>query len=517
VPTALASPVDTAARVADLVKTYRAQSVRPKPVFAVWIGADRAALDTFASAEIPHFDTESDAIRGFMDLARYAQAREDLMATPPSLPEHFAPDVATARLLVEAALEDKRTWLDPIEIGRLFAAYAIPIVPAVLAENAERAGETAKPFLAAGQTVVVKIQSRDIVHKSDIGGVRLNLTSEAHVRAAAAEILANARAARPDARIAGVIVQPMVLRPKARELIAGIADDPTFGPVVVFGYGGTAVEVISDKALALPPLDMKLAADLVARTRVARLLKAYRDVPAARETDVALVLVKLAQLAADLPEIRDLDINPLLADETGVLALDARVAIAPVEPRFKGTGNPRFAVRPYPSQWECRIALADGRRVFVRPLRPEDEAMVRAFFGRVTQEDLRLRFFAPVKDFSHAFIARLTQLDYGRAMAFAAIDEACGDLLGIVRIHADANYECGEYAILLRSDLKGHGLGWELMQLIIRYARSEGLNRIEGQVLRENSTMLQMCRELGFRIESDPEEPTICIVTLALG
>jgi acetyltransferase len=142
--------------------------------------------------------------------------------------------------------------------------------------------------------------------------------------------------------------------------------------------------------------------------------------------------------------------------------------------------------------------------------------MVRAFFGRVTQEDLRLRFFAPVKDFSHAFIARLTQLDYGRAMAFAAIDEACGELVGVVRIHADANYECGEYAILLRSDLKGHGLGWELMQLIIRYARSEGLNRIEGQVLRENSTMLQMCRELGFRIESDPEEPGICIVTLPL-
>jgi len=228
------------------------------------------------------------------------------------------------------------------------------------------------------------------------------------------------------------------------------------------------------------------------------------------------VLVKLAQLAADVPEIRELDINPLLADETGVLALDARVAIAPVEPRFKGTGNPRFAVRPYPTQWERRVALADGRRVFVRPLRPEDEDMVRAFFGKVTREDLRLRFFAPVKDFSHAFIARLTQLDYGRAMAFAAIDEASGDLLGVVHIHADANYECGEYAILMRSDLKGHGLGWELMQLIIRYARSEGLRRIEGQVLRENSVMLQMCRELDFRIEAEPEEPAICMVTLAL-
>jgi acetyltransferase len=199
-----------------------------------------------------------------------------------------------------------------------------------------------------------------------------------------------------------------------------------------------------------------------------------------------------------------------------VLALDARVAIAPVEPRFKGSGNPRFAVRPYPKEWERRVALADGRNVFVRPLRPEDEPVVHAFFGKVTPEDLRLRFFAPVKDFSHTFIARLTQLDYGRAMAFAAIDEASGDLFGVVRIHADANYDRGEYAILLRSDLKGHGLGWELMQLMIRYARSESLRRIDGQVLRENSVMLQMCRELGFRIGTDPEEPDICIVTLSL-
>jgi len=516
VPTALASSVDTAARVSNLVKSYRARALRPKPVFAVWIGADRAALAAFEAASIPHFDTESDAIRGFMNLARYAEARDNLMATPPSLPEHFAPDANAARRVVEAGLAEGRAWLDPFEIGRLLAAYAIPMIPSVLAADAERAVEAAAPFFAAGATVALKIESRDIVHKSDVGGVRLNLTDREAVRGAAAEVLAKARAAKPQARIAGLLVQPMILRPKARELIAGIADDPTFGPVIVFGHGGTAVEVIDDKALGLPPLDLNLAHDLIARTRVSRLLPAHRDVPAARTLDVALLLVKLSQLAADLPEVRELDINPLLADETGVLALDARVAVAPLEPRFKGSGNPRFAVRPYPKQWERRVALANGRRLFVRPLRPEDEPMVRSFFGKVTAEDLRLRFFAPVKDFSHAFIARLTQLDYGRAMAFAAFDEASGELLGIVRLHADANYESGEYAILLRSDLKGHGLGWELMQLIIHYARGEGLRRIEGQVLRENSLMLKMCRELGFRIEAEPEEPEICLVALPL-
>ena len=218
-------------------------------------------------------------------------------------------------------------------------------------------------MLAGGQTAVVKILSPDIVHKSEVGGVRLNLTSAQAVADATADILARARAARPDARITGVTLHPMVLRPKARELIAGIADDPTFGPIIVFGAGGTAVEVISDKALALPPLDLRLAQELIARTRIARVLKAYRNVPAADETGVALVLVKLAQLAADIPEIRELDLNPLLADEHGVIVVDARVAIAPVAAAQRGArGHPRFAVRPYPKEWERHVTLRDGTR-----------------------------------------------------------------------------------------------------------------------------------------------------------
>jgi acetyltransferase len=234
-------------------------------------------------------------------------------------------------------------------------------------------------------------------------------------------------------------------------------------------------------------------------------------VPAVKITDVALTLVKLAQLAADLPEVRELDINPLLTDENGVLALDARIAIGPLEaePKFKGPGHTRFAVRPYPKEWEQRLAIADGTRVFVRPLRPEDEALLHTFLEKVSPEDLRLRFFAPIRDFSHAFLARLTQLDYARAIAFAALDQATGELLGVVRLHADANYQKGEFAILVRSDFKGRGLGWMLMELMLRYARSEGLKQIEGQILRENSTMIQMCRELGFEISHDPDDESI--------
>jgi acetyltransferase len=518
VPTALASAAATADAVATVVRQYRAKTLQAKPVFAVWIGADSAVDSAFEAAGVPAYPTEADAVRGFTHLVRWAQARDALMETPPSLPADFVPDVATARRPVEAALRGGRRWLDPLEVVEVMTAYGIATVPTLLARDADQACVVARPFLAAGTPVVVKILSPDIVHKSDVGGVRLDLASEAAVRAAAADIIAAARAVRPDARITGVTVQPMIVRPKAHELIAGIADDPTFGPVIAFGQGGTAVEVLDDKALALPPLDLKLAGGLIARTRVSRVLRGYRDVPAAKIADIALTLVKLAQLAADVPELRELDINPLLADQNGTLALDVRIAVAPLEPepKFKGVGYNRFAVRPYPTQWEQWLELGDGTKFFARPLRPEDEPRLQKFLEKITPDDLRLRFFAPVRHFSHAFLARLTQLDYARAIAFAALDGGSGELLGVVRLHADSNYETAEYAVLVRSDLKGRGIGWRLMELIIRYARSENLRCIEGQVLQENTTMLDMCRQLGFQIVDDPNDPTINFVRLEL-
>jgi len=517
VPTALASPTAAAKSVIAVTEQHRKKRIPAKPVFAVWIGGSKPAMEAFDAAGIPSYATESDAVGGFMHLVRYRESRDLLMATPPSMPQDFAPDTAAVRPIIDAVLRDRRRWLDPIEIPRVFSAYGIPITPAVLARDAEEAVTAARPHLAAGNAVVLKILSPDIVHKSEVGGVRLNLTTEQAVRQTTVEILNQARAARPGARITGVTVFPMIVRPKARELIVGLADDPTFGPVIVFGQGGTAVEVISDKALTLPPLDLALARRLIARTRVSRILKAYRNVPAADEQAIALLLVKLAQLAADVPEIREIDLNPVLADETGVIAVDARVSVAPVELQHRGpAGHPRFAIRPYPKEWERRMCLADGTEFLVRPVRPEDEPLFLPFFACVTQQDLRLRFFAPVKQFNHTFIARLTQIDYARAMAFIAIEKSTGLMLGAVRIHADANYDSGEYAILIRSDLKGHGLGWQLMQLMIEYARAEGLSCIHGQVLQENTTMIQMCRQLGFAVASDPEEPSIVVVTLQL-
>lgn len=520
VPTALASAGDAAKSVIAVTEQHRRRRSPAKPVFAVWVGGDDRMSNAFDSANIPDYPTETHAVAGFMRLVRYREAREQLMAMPPSLPQDFAPDVALVRSAIDTALRDRgsdQVWLDPFATSNILSAYGIAVAAAGLARDPDEAVAAAKPHLARGDAVVLKVLSPDIVHKSEVGGVRLGVASEAAVFQAAAEILNRARTAKPGARIIGVTVFPMIVRPMARELIVGIADDPTFGPVIVFGQGGTAVEVVSDKALALPPLDLALARDLIARTRVARVLKAYRNVPAADEAAIALLLVKLSQLAADFPEIREIDLNPVLADETGVIAVDARVLVAAVEQCRRGpSGHPRFAIRPYPKAWERHLVLPDGTRIFVRPLRPEDEVLYPPFLNAVTPEDLRLRFFASIRDFSHGFIARFTQIDYARAMAFIAIDEAGGDMLGVVRIHADSAYEGGEYAILVRSDLKGRGLGWLLMQLMIEYTRAEGLRFIRGEVMQENTAMLQMCRELGFQVAIDPDDASLAVVNLPL-
>jgi acetyltransferase len=517
VQTAIARADEIAAAVTGVVRKYRAAyRMSPKPVLAAWVGAELAVGDLLSGVGIPNYPTEDDAVRGFMHLVRHREVVQALAQVPPAMPSEFAPDIAGARRIVATALADGRDWLDPIEVRRLLDAYDIPAVSTFVATDAEQAVAHATTIFAEGATVVLKIMSRDIVHKSDVGGVVLNLTSTKAVREATADIIARAKSLRPDARISGVMVQAMVVRMKARELILGLADDLTFGTVVVFGRGGTAVEIIDDKALGLPPLDMQLARSLIERTRVSRLLRGYRDVPAVKQDTVEMVLVKLSQMAGDIPEIRGLDINPLLADEAGVLAVDARVAIGRVGRKFGGSGPANFAVRPYPSQWQRHLEVKDGWRVFVRPIRPEDEPLIHEMLKHVTVQDLRLRFFAPMKEFSHEFIARLTQLDYARAMAFVAFDEATNELVGVVRIHSDSVYETGEYAILLRSHLKGRGLGWSLMQMIIEYARSEGLKVIFGDVLAENTVMLAMCRNLGFEVKSDPDGHDICNVRLTL-
>ena len=517
-PTALASMGEAAAAVTETVKASRARGVPSKPVFAAWLGGPAAALARrdFASAGIPAYATSGDAVRGFMYLVRHTEAQAALMRAPPSMPSEFAPLRDAARAVVARVLSDGRGWLNAPEIAVILDAYQIPFATAEPAPAPDEAGAIAAKLLRSHAAVVVKIFSPDILHKTDVGGVRLALSSASAAVDAAREVIAAARVARPDARIDGVTVEPMVHRRGARELILGVVDDTLFGPVILFGQGGTAVEVIRDKALALPPLDLALAHDLIGQTRVARLLAAYRSEPAADVDAVALTLVKLSQLAADVPEIRELDINPLLADEKGVIAIDARIRVAAEARRDRHGLNPRFSIRPYPSQWERELALRDGPRVKLRPVRPEDEALYPPFFANSRPEDLRLRFLSHAPELSPSFLARMTQIDYARSMAFIAVAERDGSLVGVVRMHADPDHERAEYAVLVRSDLKGRGLGFALMQLIIDYARADGIRELFGEVLRENTNMLSMCRRLGFAVAANPDDPRLLRVRLAL-
>ncbi len=512
-PTALTSSTEIAEQIVVVVEERRGRGIPPKPILATWLGegASREARELFAAKNIASFATPAEGIDGFMQLVSYARAQAELRRTPPSLPD-LAFDDAKAKSTIRSALEAGRSVLSEVEAKDLLAAYGIPVVRTGIATNPAEVRRLAQDIIAEHGAVVIKILSDDISHKSDVGGVRLGLEHPEEAERAAEAMLKRIARLRPDAHIKGFTVQPMIRRPRAHELILGVSVDPTFGPLMMFGAGGTAVEVVRDTAHALPPLDLNLALDVMHQTRIWSLLQGYRDRPRANIEQIAEALVRLSYLAANHPEIHEIDINPLLADEAAVIALDARVKVvdADKEPRVP------MSIRPYPSEWETDATLDSIGLIQVRPIRPEDEPLYPEFISGVTLEDRRLRFFGVGMNFSHDVLVRLTQIDYAREMAFVAIEQATGKLLGASRFVADPDYTRGEYAILVRSDLKGRGLGWLLMQHLINYAKAEGLQELHGAVLAENTTMLRMCAGLGFSIEDDPEDASLRQVLLDL-
>ncbi len=460
---------------------------------------------------MPSFDTPSEAIDGFANLVRYRRAQAELMATPPSVPEGiFHPSEAAGEVIRKVLQTGPRMLTEP-EAKAVLLAYEIPTVETLTVASPEAAGESSRAIIERHGVAALKILSKDITHKSDIGGVRLGLESPEAVEHAARLMLTRTRESMPSAKIDGFTVQPMIRRPHAHELILGMSVDPTFGPLLLFGAGGVAVEAARDVAHALPPLDLNLARDLMRQTHVWRLLQGYRDRPAADIDAIALTLVRLSYLVARHPEIREIDINPLLADEKGVIALDARIRVE------DEAASPRteMAIRPYPSEWQKHVQIGSSS-IRLRPIRPDDERLYDAFFARVVPSDLRLRFFAPKPQLSHQFYARLTQIDYAREMAFVALDDNTGELLGVSRFMADPDFEEGEYAVLVRSDLKGRGIGWALMRQLIDYAKAAGLGSIFGYVLRDNTTMIEMCRKLGFSCRNDTEDATLLHAQLDL-
>jgi acetyltransferase len=437
-PTALAAPEDAARAVIDTAAAHQSE-LHGRNLFTAWLGAHSAtaARRRFAEARIPSYETPEAAVAGFLHRVHYERNQAQLMETPPAHPDPFEPDVASARTAIAGALTVGRSWLDPGETASVLSAYGIPL-PVEVKCGPDEAAEAAARI---GFPVALKIRSPDITHKSDIGGVALELVDADAVRDAAAAMLARVKAARSEAHIDGFLVQQMIRRPGAIELLVGFNEDPVFGPAIVFGQGGTAVEVVRDTAIGLPPLNTLLARDQMARTRVWQLLQAYRGKPPAAIDAIAEILIRVGQIAADLPEIRELDINPLLADAGGVIAVDTRIRVAPAG----RAGAARLAIAPYPADLASRETLRDGTAIELRPIRPEDEPLLHDLVAHMSAEDLRLRFFMPIRSLSHRLAARLTQIDYDREMALVALHG--NTALGIARFFADPDRERAEYAI----------------------------------------------------------------------
>jgi acetyltransferase len=485
-----------------------------KPVISCWMGeaSVKAARARMRAAGMPTYRLPETAVEAFAYLAQFYRNQKTLLQAPPPLVHREAPDLQAARAIVEAALAQGRTLLGATESKDFLDAFRMKVVKSRDVSSADEAVAAAQ---ACGYPVVMKIRSPDITHKSDVGGVELGLPDAEAVRVAYERITRGVRSRRPEARVDGVSVERMASSPHGRELMAGYTSDDVFGPAITFGAGGIAVEVLRDRAVALPPLNKPLVDEMIAGTRVARMLDAFRHLPPVDRPALEDVLLRVSEIACEFPEIVELDINPLLADEHGALALDARVVLRPVRP-----GQPRYAhlaIHPYPAELVSTLEV-DGTALTLRPIRPEDALIENEFVDALSDESRRLRFQSGMRHLTPAMLARFTQIDYDREMALIAVESAGGSEreVAVARYVRLPDEQSCEFAIAVADDWQHRGLGRRLMQRLIDVARARGLTHMVGWVLADNAGMLDMVSHLGFRAERDADEPRTRRVTLDL-
>jgi acetyltransferase len=491
-PTAIVPAADISAACLPLLQASA------KPVLTSWLGgpAVAAAASACAAAGFAVHSTPERSAAAWMQVVDHARNQQTLQQIPEALLPQVRPDRAAAQALWEEAGAAGRAWLGDAASQALLRAYGIPVVAT------QRVGDDPDAACAAadaiGYPVALKIVSPQVIHKSDVGGVVLGLASAQEVRAACAAMRERVRAKLPQAQLEGFTVQAMAQRRGALELIVGISSDPVFGPVLLLGEGGTQVEIRQNHAVALPPLNAALADDLVQRSGLSPLLAGHRGRPAADAAALQSALLKVSQLACDLPWVRELDINPLLVDEHGVLAVDSRVRLRVVEP-----GEDRLAIRPYPAELEERVLLG-ASELLLRPIRPEDGLRLLDFYADASPHDLRLRFFMARREVPRSELARYSQIDYDREMTFVALApaDASGSqaMAGEVRAVCDPDNERAEFAIQVARDWQGRGLGRILMDKLLRYLRSRGTAEVVGECLLENTAMAALAREMGFEV-----------------
>ena len=500
-PQAMTDPTQAARTVIDITR------LSDKPLVTCWMGEEQVgeARKLFQGAGIPTFRTPEPAVDLFSHVSNYYRNRQLLMQTPPSISEQAPPRLESARLVIESALMEGRKILSEMESKAILSAFRIPIAQTMVARSASEAMVLAEEL---GLPVVMKIDSPQIAHKSDCGGVRLNLNSLAAVRDAWLEIMDGVKKNRPDAQINGIAIEPMIQKANGRELVVGMMRDQVFGPTIVFGPGGTGVEAYnSERAVALPPLNPFLVADMLASTRTNARLGQFRNMPPVSMAAIEAILLSVSAMVCELPWISAMDINPLIVDENGAVAVDARITIENL-PITAGRYD-HMAIHPYPSHLETGYQAKDGTQVRIRPIRPEDVRMEQEFVRALSPESRYMRFMNTIREVSPAQLVRLTQIDYDREMAYVATIDADGaeKEVGVVRYATSPDGESCEFAIVVADDWQGKGLARRLMGVLIDTARGANLRYMHGDFLAENTRMLAFVASLGFVLSAHPEDP----------
>lgn len=501
-PQAMTQPLQAAQAVITVAKKFN------KPLVACWMGEEQVAesRSAFALAKIPSFRTPEPAVEIFSFIAAYYQNQKLLLQTPGPLSQHQAPDVEGARFLIEGALAERRTVLNEIESKAVLAAFQIPIAKTVIARSPNEALLLAEEL---GLPVVMKINSPDISHKSDSGGIRLNLGNAQAVRAAYHEIIQTVQENRPNARIDGVVIEPMAVKPNGRELMLGVTTDPIFGPVITFSAGGTMVEVLADRAVALPPLNSFLVRDMISRTHVAKLLGAFRHMPPIDMTALEDVLLRVSEMVCELPWIKEMDINPLIVDEQGAIAADARFVVGFPTPSTQRYAH--MAIHPYPTHLISHWQLPDGEDILIRPIRPEDAELEQIFVRGLSEESKYFRFMDSLQELTQNMLVRFTQIDYDREMALVAVLEQDNREieLGVCRYITNPDGNSCEFALVVADAWQHKGIGLKLMSSLMEVAVAKGLKLMEGEVLASNHAMLALVERLGFAISTNDEDISI--------
>ena len=502
-PQAMSRPQEAAQAVVDAANKHK-----NKIVVACWMGDSRVreARETFSNNHIPGFLTPERAIEAFAYLCRYQQNQQLLMQTPGPLTDSRTPDVEGARMIINAVLEEGRKMLSDTESKAILNAFNIPCTPTLEARTSTEALVHAESL---GYPVVMKVSSPQISHKSDVGGVKVNILNAPDLRSTYKSLIEEAQRIKPEAEIRGVTVEPMAASADARELMVGVKRDPVFGPVIAFGAGGTMAEILRDNAIAIPPLNRVLAQRLIDRTRVTNLLGPFRKMEAVDKTAVENVLLRVSEMVCELPHIQEMDINPLFADKNGVVVVDARIQVK--RPATSPVPYSHMAIHPYPSHLTRNGYLSDGTPMIIRPIRPEDADIEQEFVRNLSAEARYFRFMRAIEELTPEMLVRFTQLDFSREMALIAVISVQGKRkqIGVARYSVNPDAKSCEFALTVSDEYRGHGIGSQLMDGMMEAARGHGVQVIEGEVLANNRRMLSLMKELGFSISISPEDPSI--------